>query len=1079
MDQQTKPFKVYQASAGSGKTYTIVKEYLGLCLKDEASTANYSSILAITFTNKSANDMKEKIMSHLNTIINSDDRQEPKDMEADLINELGVKRSELKKNAKTLFHKIIHDYSSFCVCTIDSFYQKLARAFAKDLKLPTQFNVSIDQDEVADAITERLSEQLGPANPFLTTILNDFCEKEFEEEKKAQVANEINSFVKQLFEEDSFQRNEQNHFQTEEQYKETIKHLDTFYKTFEKKCKEFVERFDSFVQKNNYIIDDFNFRSTNPVVSLVENLRKGKYVMLGVRQNDFLSGNFALYSKKRKPGPNDDELEQKSKRFFEEYDKDIRQYLFYHYQHKSLSFYVLRSIIKAEIEAYIGEEMVVHITEFNKRINDILGDFSVPFIYERLGEHFHHIFIDEFQDTSVLQWQNIIPLIDNNLSNKELNMVVGDGKQSIYRWRNGEVGQIASLPKIYKKPEGSPVFDEFEQNFTNNLNFNRLEYNYRSFKNIVHFNNDFFYSNASLLPEEVRKVYCFDDKKSIEQKTVKKHDGLVQVELFDSDNASDDIILDRIKEIIDELMQHKFNKGDIAILVRKNDQGSMIATYLHDKGIEVISPEAILLNSSERVQLIISTLAYLIHPDNKAIIADVLYHWKVTHDQDFKGDVSQVFTNVSKIASGEASIEKEMHLKASLLSDLLANSYSLYDLCSALARAYEFNTLDDSFVHFLLDTVYKWQSTDEYGIEQFLNYWEKKKKKLSIITNDIDAVNIMTIHKSKGLEFPVVIYPFVKDDIDSNQAKSKWYTVEELGFEPIPNIAKVKFSFSNDRNQWSHQIAKLSKAEDSSVRLDNMNLNYVAFTRPQQRLYVMTYKSDDMSKSTINAFFQNPPQAEDDESPKFQKVEQQDGAAIETVYRLGDASQDKVEKKSDEEGGVQEFFHDSASGDWFSKISIDPDPSMFWMTEADSFEPQEWGKLVHKILSEVEHADDLDKVLKQYFDNGIIDESTTDMLKKVFQMMVGDPLISEAFSSQAKVRNESELLTENDTKRPDRFAELPEKIYLLDYKTGQPRKENEAQLLEYKHILKDMVNKEIDAYLVYIRQDHIDVVPVK
>jgi len=1079
MDPQTKPFKVYQASAGSGKTYTIVKEYLGLCLKDKASTANYSNILAITFTNKAANDMKEKIMSHLNSIINSDDLQEPKDMEADLINELGIERDELKKNAKILFHKIIHDYSSFCVSTIDSFYQKLARAFAKDLELPTQFNVSIDQDEVADAITDRISEQLGPNNPFLTKILDDFCETKFNEEKNPRVSKEIHNFVKEVLSEDSFQRKEQNHFQTEEQYNETKKYLNGFYKEFEDNCKKFVEKYESFVQKNGLTNDDFNGKSNNPCVSLVNKIKSGKYDLFGIRQNDFLARNYDLYSKKRAPRPNDGELEEACHKFFDYYDKNIRQYSFYKYQENSLSFYVLRSILKAEIEAYIGEEMVVHITEFNKRINNILGDFSVPFIYERLGEHFRHIFIDEFQDTSVLQWQNIIPLIDNNLSSKELNMIVGDGKQSIYRWRNGEVGQIASLPYIYKKPEDSPVFDDFERTFINNLNFNRLEYNYRSFKNIVKFNNDFFYKSTAFLPEEVRKVYCFDDKKSIEQKTVKKNDGLVQVELFDSDNASDDIVLERIKAIIDELMERHFNKGDIAILVRKNDQGTMIANYLHGQGIEVISPEAILLKSSEKVQLIVSTLAYLIHPDNKAIIADVLYHWNVTHNKNFKGDVSQVFTKVNDIASGKASIEEQMELEPSILSDLLANSYSLYDLCSALARAYKFNTLDDSFVHFLLDIVYKWQSSDEYGIEQFLDYWEKKKKDLSIITNDIDAVSIMTIHKSKGLEFPVVIYPFVKDDIDSKKAKPRWYTVKELGFDPIPNITKVQFSFSDKRNTWSDQITKLSNAENNSVRLDNMNLNYVAFTRPQQRLYVLTYKSKDMSKSPINAYFQSPPQVQDDETPRFQMVGQQEDPIIETIYRLGDANQDKVEKKSDESGGVKEFFNDSASSDWFSKISIDPNPSMFWMTEADSFEPQEWGKLVHKILSEVEHADDLDKVLKQYFDSGTIDESTTDMLKKVFQMMVDNTLISEAFSSQAKVRNESELLTEKDTKRPDRFAELPEKIYLLDYKTGQPRKENEEQLLEYKRILKDMVDKEIDAYLVYIRQDHIDVVPVK
>ena len=215
-------FKVYQASAGSGKTYTIVKEYLALCLKSPADTDNYSQILAITFTNMAANEMKDKILRQLDDIIHSDLSLEPKGMEADLIKELGIDRASLKANAELLFQKIIHDYSSFCVSTIDAFVQRLSRSFAKDLNLPTQFNVSIDEDEVADAITERIGEQIGTGNPFLTKILEDFSEMKFDNEKSPKIADSIHDFVKKLFSEEAFQKNEQNHFETEEQYKETL-----------------------------------------------------------------------------------------------------------------------------------------------------------------------------------------------------------------------------------------------------------------------------------------------------------------------------------------------------------------------------------------------------------------------------------------------------------------------------------------------------------------------------------------------------------------------------------------------------------------------------------------------------------------------------------------------------------------------------------------------------------------------------------------------------------------------------------------------------------------------------------------
>ena len=191
-DPATKKFKVYQASAGSGKTYTIVKEYLGCCLHDESSTDNFRHILAITFTNMAANEMKDKIIQHLNDIINSDPSLPEKGMEKDLVKELNIKRSELKTNAAILFQKILHDYSSFNVCTIDNFVQKLARPFAKELQLPNNYTVSIDQTDVADAITEQIGEKIGLSSPFLTKVLEDYNNRMLDDEKKEKIYNLIN-----------------------------------------------------------------------------------------------------------------------------------------------------------------------------------------------------------------------------------------------------------------------------------------------------------------------------------------------------------------------------------------------------------------------------------------------------------------------------------------------------------------------------------------------------------------------------------------------------------------------------------------------------------------------------------------------------------------------------------------------------------------------------------------------------------------------------------------------------------------------------------------------------------------------
>ena len=1060
MSLPSNAFKVYQASAGSGKTYTIVKEYLGLCLRSEAATENFRQILAITFTNMAANEMKAKILKQINDIIHSDPNQEAKGMEADLIKELGIDRKSLKANAEILFQKIIHDYSSFCVSTIDAFVQRLSRSFAKDLNLPTQFNVSIDEDEVADAITERIGEQIGPTEPFLTKLLEDFSNMKFDSEKSPKIANNIHNFVKELFSEETFQKNEENHFKTKEQYKETLEFINKKIYPFEAECKQFVRDFEGFIKANNLTEDDFSYKASGPCLSFLKNLKENDLPTLGKRQQQIIEGTFNWYSKTlpKKPGFDslDAEFQQVFVSFIKRYQQQIGSYQFYKSQLGLLSLYALRSMIKAQLESYINEEQIVHISEFNKRINELMGDFSVPFVYERLGEHFKYLFIDEFQDTSVLQWQNLIPLLDNSLASN-MSMVVGDGKQSIYRWRNGEVGQIVSLPEVFSKPDGSPAFDDFERSLVNHFDFNELKCNYRSFKNIVDFNNSFFDFGSEYLSSECRKVYAdinprYKKEVSITQQSTIDEDGFVQVELFDPSD-SDEAMLSRIKELIEELTNKGFKKSDITILVRKNKIGSLIANYLNENGIDVVSAESILLKSSDKVQLIISTLDYLIHDDNAAVIASVLYFWNATHQKDFNGIVDGIFNHANSIAKGETDIESTMGLEPKALKSLLSKSYSLYDLCSALLRLYGFNTVGDSFLNFLLDVVYKWQSSDESGIGSFLEYWEKKKDKLSVICGNDDAVNIMTIHKSKGLEFNVVIYPFMVDNLDDKKTSSLWISPEALGFEHIPNIDKVQFTITKDSATWSPQIAQLAEQDNNKVRLDNLNLNYVAFTRAVQRLHILAYQSKDEAKSPLNAFLKEHPDT------------------------YGDPDSKKVELKKDHPE-VKDIFTESASGDWFSKITIDPNPSMFWANPDDKMSPVEWGEFVHQILSEVKDAKDIDHVLNPYIDAGVIDTKTASMLYGLFEQMVLHPTIYEAFTDQAKTKNECDILTsQHEIVRPDRYAELPDKIILLDYKTGQPSKDHHKQLQQYMSVLKKMKDKRIEAYLVYLG-DTVQVVPV-
>lgn len=1067
---QNANFQVFQASAGSGKTYTIVKEYLKLCLGSEVQTDNFRHILAITFTNASANDMKAKIVNQLCEIIDSETFAE-NPMAFSLMQELDLSEAALKRNAQLLLTRIIHDYSSFCVSTIDAFVQKLSRSFAHDLDLPSQYTVSIDSDEVAETVTNNIGLQIGEENPFLVRLLLDFSENQFVNERNKSLQSELSDFVKKLMEEKAYQRDWNNQLADEKQYKQTVGFLNDKMRDFESKIKLYVDGFRSVEQRFGLQTEDY-WQKKSGVGFFINKLAK----------NDFSKPNSYFYAaiEKRKclsdlsKQDANDALLSILEPLREFYDKEIGNYLFFRSQRDLLFLYALRAKIKEEFGRLAEEEEVVHISEFNKLLNSVMGDFSVPFVYERIGEHFQHVFVDEFQDTSVLQWQNLLPLVDNGLSAGAMSMVVGDGKQSIYRFRSGEVEQIVQLPEIYALPkdERYPVFKQYEQNLKDSFGFHNLDSNFRSFENVVQFNNAFFEWAYQELSEPLRKVYktdneVFGKEVSIYQKPQKKEKGLVQVELYRPENQPD-YCFERIEALIRELTETKgYQYADITLLTRRKEYGSDIANFLNDKGIPVISQESILLRSSNKVQLLVNTLDYLLHRDNEISIANMLYYRQLTsgRTQSFDG----LFDPVKSIANGGIDIEPVLGIGApGLFGEVFSKATCLYDLCVSLIRIYQFESLKNGFLNYFLDEVFKFQNSLQEGIEEFLAYWDKKQDKLSVKSVSGNALNIMTIHKSKGLEFKVVIYPEAITDLNeklrSNAVAELWIDPQEIGLEAVPNLEKVLFRLNSSAELMGEKAAELVAKEKDSNRLDNLNLLYVAFTRAKQRLYVIAKQSKDAKKQNLLEGFVA------ESAIDMNKVSDDDDAVI---YRFGDADFRNPDESVEEKKVVSES-RDSSSMDWFQKINIDAEPSMFWASPDDNLQPREWGDLVHQILSKIHTIEDAELSLKPYLLEGTINNEKSGFLKDKLAQMANCPEIAAAFSKEAKVKNECEILSDGEILRPDRYAELPDVIYLLDYKTGKKEREHQMQLKRYIGALQGMVRKEIRSYLVYL-SDSIEV----
>ena len=1072
-------FKVFQASAGAGKTFTLIKEYLKLCLANKGAVANYRNILAITFTNAAANDMKAKIVKTLREIIDSE-KVKPKSMEAILMDELGISDAELKSNAQSLMTHIMHDYSSFCVSTIDAFVQKLSRSFAHDLGLPSQYSVSIDTDEVAETITEQLGLRITDQDDFLTRLLVDFSNNQFDSQRSTAIESQLSDFIAKLMTEKAYQKDENNNIKNYSQYKETLDFLNGKTRGFEQDIQPNLEDFTR-LEKQFGLRDELYAYGKNGFISYIRKLSSKTYEQPSARFNGVLEkGN--CFSKEGEKQLGKTQVETINAALLpvlqalkDSIEKGLGEFLFYKTQRDLLYLYALRAQIRMEFDALANEEEIVHISEFNKLLNSVMDDFTVPFVYERIGEHFRHVFVDEFQDTSVLQWQNLLPLIDNGLSSGNMSMVVGDGKQSIYRFRSGEVEQIVRLPEIYALPKDKreAAFRQFEKNLKDNFAFKNLDTNYRSFVQVVKFNNAFFESVFTNLSPDLQKVYVAakpgtNEKVDIVQKIDKADEGLVQVELYNAENQPD-YCFERVEAIIRDLTEMKdYQYSDIALLTRKSDYGSEMANYLNDKGIPVISQDSILLKSSDKVQLMVNTLRYLLYGDNETNVANVLFYWKLTQDPVFNGDISQVFGEVKAIAKGEMAMETVMGLgEASLLQSALSKATCLYDLCANLLRIFHFDTIHDAFLNYFMEEVFKSQSGIREGIADFLTYWDKKQDKLAVMSVGGNAVQIMTIHKSKGLEFPVVIYPEAIIDLDeklnASKAAEEWLRPEDLDFEAIPNLDKVLFKLDkNAANMGEKALEKVEKEKESN-RLDNLNLLYVAFTRAVQRLYVIAKQGKADKPNIIRDFLKD-------------KSEHQADGNEALVYRFG--SSDFMKPKEKEKEEKKALTTDSVAGDWFGKIDVDSNPTQIWQSKSDELSPREFGELVHEKLAKIRTADDIEQVLSPALSDGTINQKNADWIRDKFLQMAQNPLISVAFNSSAKVKTECEIFypkAKDKVIRLDRYAELPDVIYLIDYKTGQKHDDHRNQVQAYANALKELTDKEIRAFLVYLSEEIINV----
>lgn len=1078
MNQNNKPFKIYTASAGSGKTFTIVREYLAICLGDNADA--YREILAVTFTNKAANEMKAKILRFLLGIIDNSQEKEILLMKNYLVEKTGATEQVIVERSKTLYTKILHNYSDMSVSTIDSFVQHLSRSFARELDLPNQYSVMLDDDDLVDEIIQLLSDEIGH-NKFITKVLSNFVEYNLSEETSWNVKSLIGDFIRKLLKEDAYRKDGKKDVVEidEEKYNEIKKYVHTEYKSIDASIDKIVNDIDETESREGVTLDDYAGKSRG-LPSIKDKMLKRAAVVTTNTTEKILSGESDWKNKKSKIAG--DEMLRCYRNSVERYTDFYQRQFVLSLIERDLYLYVLRNHIFELINDYIIDSSQVHISEFNKRISEVLGDCSVPFIYERIGERYKHYFIDEFQDTSVLQWQNFLPLIDNSLAQGNMNLIVGDAKQSIYRFRSGEVEQIINLPKIYNMPKGD-FAASCEQQFVASADKKSLDTNYRSHKNVIKFNNTFFrFAERYLVDSEVATNldHVFDDT---EQRYTGKDGGVVSVELFSSELETKDYrekvmasMLSKIQELHSEGVEYK----DITIQVRSNKEGTEIADFLVANGIEVISAESVQLQSSDKVQLIVNTLQYLVNNDNPIAIKTISYFYEKTHPE--KG------LSFSK-ENHFVKLDEPFRIE---LQDIYNQAYSIYDLCVQLCKYYDFNVLEDVFVQYFMNMLYDWQSSHSAGVDAFVEYWERKKKSLSVqITGELNCVNIMTIHKSKGLEFKVVMYPFADTMLKSKQGltqKERWIQcADDPNTKDIPYLDAFLLPISSAALQGT-EYEHILKREEQKSMLDTLDVMYVSMTRAKEQLYI--YTTDKVSKTDtgyniFTDFFNNDIdiqhlKKEDDDKSFNDYFLKKDEITVETkddsvVYTYGDAASlmtDENHESKNNDVEILELMETEPSPkslNWFEKLSVEPDPTMMW-SEKGTFMPDEWGSLVHEILSKIKTIDDAERALRPYVNDGTLDDVQALKLIAAFKNITDIECIKPAYSSDALVLNEMDIHTSSGKIiRPDRYAVTQNGTILIDYKTGKRNEKYHQQLQDYMRALREMNgNQEIKAYLVYL-----------
>lgn len=1022
-------FRVVKASAGSGKTYALVSAYIAMALGN-SRPEYYRHILAITFTNAAAVEMKERVLKLLRKISESD--PDTQALSQTLATQIGIDQIELARRAAGTYRHMLHHYGLLSISTIDSFTHRLVRSFSRDLKISHDFNVQLDADEFMEAVTDTCLNLIGEDED-LTAYFRQFTFDELREEKSWNPRESILNITRELLKEEASISLEKLKDFSLEDFTAIRKKLQKQQEIYKNTLGGIAKKAIFLLENRGLELKDFAHSGSGTITVFHKIIKEDYTKPPGPRFYEISkSGDWGKKGiapdKKNSINEISAELSSLAVEAGDLIDGDAR------------SRYFIRNAILAKInsigllhelhrisEQYKQEENLLLIKDFHELIGRIVEENDAPFIYERIGHRYRHLLIDEFQDTSAKQWSNMVPLIVNALGENNLNLVVGDAKQSIYRWRGGRAEQFVNLPEI----DITGVHRLSGEAFRHHFREENLAWNYRSGKSIVQFNNQLYSELTAQIPF-AEKIYA-----GHEQAIKRTTEGLVEIIKSASEDKAErwERTSTLILDCIQRALHAGYRPGDIAILTRKgNKEAGPISQLLTENGYQIATLESLLIQNSPMVQAISGYMHYLLdHSDNFAIL------------QVIQG-VSAVHPNISYSDFLERHLSfKDKKLTLDFESWLLHHFETPFttprigdplSIATSLLAYFRFTT--DEFVEFFLEIIRKRNGTGNNSLIQWNAWWKKNAHRQYISTSpDPQAIRIMTIHKSKGLQFPVVIYP---QFASGHPAKEIWVDLD-------PEIYGLPTALIRPKSEIAEDVPEMVLEKNKEL-LDDMNLCYVATTRAEDYLFIIAEKG---ARPT-----------------EFQKIFDQ---VITTSFEFC---------KQSEEHWVMGTMP-SGVGKTDEPLAI-PMKHRYQRTAEPAFravvyeesddQPDSYGRRLHEVLAAIVSDDILPAQLEQLVHSKTTDADVAQKLMRDVQAVLAGASSFGWFEKSKTIFCEREILARDGRLfRPDRVVLHETHIDLIDYKTGVEREEHQHQIREYSSLLQSIYKKEVRANLVYVQDE--------